>query len=225
MSQRFGLVSGFVLGLTAFGAGSASATVTFLPGNVPQQPGEQNILFNTGNNGPGSMVTGSTSQSGTVVDFSTTTGQSIFTNSQGQAKIQTNDNGGFLTSMMVDVPNHTFTDFIVNLNSLQSSGATISVIANEPGGGTQTFTDDFAQQTPNGQNFITIVASGGETISSITYASTGGFGAFQQPRISGISGVAVIPEPSTWVMLVLGFSGLGYAAFRRSRKDHISALA
>ena len=29
---------------------------------------------------------------------------------------------------------------------------------------------------------------------------------------------SAIPEPSTWVMLVLGFAGLGYASFRASRK-------
>jgi len=27
-----------------------------------------------------------------------------------------------------------------------------------------------------------------------------------------------IPEPATWAMLVIGFMGLGYAAFRRSAK-------
>ena len=27
-----------------------------------------------------------------------------------------------------------------------------------------------------------------------------------------------IPEPSTWAMMVIGFAGLGYAAFYRSRK-------
>jgi hypothetical protein len=25
-----------------------------------------------------------------------------------------------------------------------------------------------------------------------------------------------VPEPSTWVMMLLGFAGLGYAAFRRA---------
>jgi hypothetical protein len=30
---------------------------------------------------------------------------------------------------------------------------------------------------------------------------------------------AVVPEPSTWVMMGLGFVGLGYAAVRRSSKD------
>ena len=33
-----------------------------------------------------------------------------------------------------------------------------------------------------------------------------------------------VPEPSTWVMLALGFAGLGYAAVRRSAKDK-AALA
>ena len=37
--------------------------------------------------------------------------------------------------------------------------------------------------------------------------------------------VAGVPEPSTWAMMVLGFAGLGYAAFRRSSRSNISALA
>lgn len=35
---------------------------------------------------------------------------------------------------------------------------------------------------------------------------------------------SAVPEPSTWVMMALGFVGLGYAAVRRSSKDR-SALA
>jgi fibronectin-binding autotransporter adhesin len=38
------------------------------------------------------------------------------------------------------------------------------------------------------------------------------------------SSIAAAPEPSTWAMLMLGFTGLGYAAFRRS-KTPISAFA
>ncbi len=36
---------------------------------------------------------------------------------------------------------------------------------------------------------------------------------------------AVIPEPSTWAMLLLGFSGLGYAAFRRNAKARLAGVA
>jgi hypothetical protein len=27
----------------------------------------------------------------------------------------------------------------------------------------------------------------------------------------------VVPEPSTWAMMLLGFAGLGYAGYRRAR--------
>jgi PEP-CTERM motif len=37
-------------------------------------------------------------------------------------------------------------------------------------------------------------------------------------------GASAVPEPSTWAMLLLGFAGLGYAGFRRS-KGPISAFA
>jgi hypothetical protein len=42
--------------------------------------------------------------------------------------------------------------------------------------------------------------------------------------VSGTNSSSVIPEPSTWVMMLLGFAGLGYAAVRRSAKDQ-STLA
>jgi hypothetical protein len=32
-----------------------------------------------------------------------------------------------------------------------------------------------------------------------------------------------VPEPSTWAMMLLGFAGLGFAGYRRSRKA--SAIA
>jgi PEP-CTERM motif len=31
---------------------------------------------------------------------------------------------------------------------------------------------------------------------------------------------AVVPEPSTWAMMLLGFAGLGFAAYRRARNAH-----
>jgi hypothetical protein len=41
---------------------------------------------------------------------------------------------------------------------------------------------------------------------------------------AALTNVSVVPEPSTWVMMLLGFAALGYAAVRRSAKDR-SALA
>jgi hypothetical protein len=39
------------------------------------------------------------------------------------------------------------------------------------------------------------------------------------------SPVNPVPEPSTWAMLLVGFAGLGYAAYRRSSRSSVSALA
>jgi hypothetical protein len=37
--------------------------------------------------------------------------------------------------------------------------------------------------------------------------------------------IAAVPEPSTWAMIILGFGGVGFMAYRRSRKDQGLALA
>jgi PEP-CTERM motif len=37
--------------------------------------------------------------------------------------------------------------------------------------------------------------------------------------------VGSVPEPSTWAMMMLGFAGLGFAAWRRTSKGPISAIA
>ena len=52
----------------------------------------------------------------------------------------------------------------------------------------------------------------------------GGPGATISAAITNTSVTKGIPEPSTWVMMALGFAGLGYAAVRRSSKDR-SAVA
>ena len=57
---------------------------------------------------------------------------------------------------------------------------------------------------------------GTETISSITFSSPDtGWEQFKQPRISGLAAAVATPEPSTWVLMMLGFAGLGYAASAR----------
>ena len=36
---------------------------------------------------------------------------------------------------------------------------------------------------------------------------------------------STVPEASTWAMMLAGFAGLAFAAFRRTRKTGISAIA
>jgi hypothetical protein len=68
---------------------------------------------------------------------------------------------------------------------------------------------------PNGENFILVSAIGGETFSSLGFASTGNLSSVEQVRVD-IAGVApAVPESATWAMMVLGFVGVGFMAYRR----------
>ena len=41
--------------------------------------------------------------------------------------------------------------------------------------------------------------------------------------IPAVNVASDVPEPSTWAMMVLGFAGLGFAGYRRSRKTAVFA--
>jgi hypothetical protein len=47
----------------------------------------------------------------------------------------------------------------------------------------------------------------------------------QNQALWSITPTAAVPEPSTWAMVLLGFAGVGFMAYRRSRKDNGLALA
>ena len=75
-------------GIVSLGfAGSAWSSVLVLSGDHPQS-NEQNVLFKSDQTAsPGTPITGYTDHSDTLVNFNTTTGQTLITSSLGQAKI------------------------------------------------------------------------------------------------------------------------------------------
>ncbi len=50
------------------------------------------------------------------------------------------------------------------------------------------------------------------------------FGTFNITEVRSVLASGV-PEPSTWAMMLLGFAGVGFMTYRRSRKDNNLALA
>jgi hypothetical protein len=42
-------------------------------------------------------------------------------------------------------------------------------------------------------------------------------------ELDNLAGVSAVPEPSTWAMMILGFAGIGFLAYRRSRKPQAVA--
>jgi hypothetical protein len=69
--------------------------------------------------------------------------------------------------------------------------------------------------SPNGNNFILVSTINGETFSSLTLNSSGNISDIKQVRVDIAGNVRAVPEPSTWAMMVLGFLGLGFMAYRR----------
>jgi hypothetical protein len=189
---------------------SVHAGIVFEAGNNPQ-PDEENILLNTGS--IGSPIFGQTNTTGTTVQF--TSLETLTAPSNGQARVEAAD--GLLNDVTVSVPGYNFQDFIGNL--FKGSGtATITVVANEPEGGTTN--NVFNLNLGNGQNFFTVIANNGESIASVTIDATDGFTDLRQPRISGLEldtnpSVVPVPEPATFT-IVFGLAAVVFGA--RSRR-------
>jgi len=187
------------------------ANITFTLGNNPQ-PGEENVLLNNGTSG--STVSGTTNQSGVTINFTSAT-QILSEPSSGQARIEATSGGSQVA--LSDISSITsatgpFGDLIFNMfigGTIGTSGgtATISVLDNLG------FTSTFSETLGNGQNFLTVVASAGESIDSVAISYPVGFTDLRQVRISGITAPTVPDSGAT--LSLLGASLIGLAFLRR----------
>ena len=162
------------------------ADIIFTFGNNPQ-PGEENVLLNSG--ATGSIVTGTLNQSGLLVNFTSIT-QTLIAPSNGQARVEATNAGNkvALRDISFALANGTFTDAIFNpagVGKIGASGtANIVVIPNDASGNPEPAAL-FSYTLGNGNNFLTVTASNGETINSISISATNGFADLRQVRISG----------------------------------------
>lgn len=72
----------------------------------------------------------------------------------------------------------------------------------------------------NGSYTCFIAGNSPEVGRSIIYLGETGASA-----LTGTGPLTAVPEASTWAMMLAGFGGLGFAAFYRSRRSSVSALA
>jgi hypothetical protein len=115
----------------------------------------------------------------------------------------------------------------VDLLSGQVGGRAVTVSATEPPVGAVTFTSDII--TAGDIKTLRAMALSMTNFDSPVAEDCGPFGCTFATNSSNLSGTYSAapgtPEPSTWVMLMLGFAGLGFVASRRSRKAEPAAIA
>jgi PEP-CTERM motif len=69
---------------------------------------------------------------------------------------------------------------------------------------------------PGTETFFTVAGPGIVTINVGTSNDSLGFGL-------GGGSVSIVPEPSTWAMMLLGFAGLGFAGYRKAKASAVFA--
>lgn len=71
-------------------------------------------------------------------------------------------------------------------------------------------------------DFLSTVALNGLSAQYLQYTVLASNG--PNPGLSDISFTEAVPEPATWAMLLIGFAGIGFTAFRRSNKMPLQAI-
>lgn len=182
----------------------AQANAILTAGNIPQI--DENILLNTGD--VGNPIFGTTNDTNLAVRF---TGDEVLTApASGQARIDAVDD--FFTSLMVDVPNGTFTSLILNLDAVINGTVDFTVTTNT---GVQVFND--IAVGGSGNNFFTFTTIDNQRYLDIALQADSGltFGDAAQFRIGGAQlTIPDVPDAASTFSL-LGFALVGIAAARR----------
>jgi hypothetical protein len=168
-------------------------------------------------------VTGTVGQNNLLVDFTSTSGSGLLNaNPSGQATVS---GGTGNTQLSFELANNaTFTRSVFNINAATDGSVLIRVEGLNIIGGF--FQDDFTVDA-NGQNFFTVTSINGQLMTDISLTAINGatFEDVRQVRLGGGSVVSTVPEPSTWAMMLLGFAGIGFMAYRRNRKGTAFRIA
>jgi hypothetical protein len=193
---------GLFLLLTGTTASNATIVITESNGSGNF---DYNVLFQTNSTNVQSAVGFGNGQGNPQIitftsnDFFSTTGN-------GQATI-TPFNGGTFNDLTMTASGIAsgFTALLLNIKV--GTSETVTFAANDPITGQSTFSLD-----KNGNNRFLITASNNELLTFLTLETSGQLTDVEQVRVDI---AAAVPEASTWAMMILGFCGLGFLAYRR----------
>jgi hypothetical protein len=185
---------------------SASATIVISAGQSPGNP-DENVLFNVGGQ-TGTTVNGFTNNTNTAVSYTSTQTLSA---AGGQADITSANGITNLSWQLALGSGWTEEQFFLLTNSV---GSTVTFTYTDQFN--QTFTLNSSPLSTNGTNPFFVTTSGGEIVTSASLSITGGsLTHFEQDRLTVATVAPPVPEASTWAMMILGFMGIGFMAYRR----------
>jgi hypothetical protein len=201
------------------------ATAAILIGTGPGvlQPPE-NVLFN--NNPPnGTTVLGVTNQTATSVSF---TGGATLVANGGQARLGAlsgaisalNPAAGGLpaSQLIIDLTNPALAFTSAEFRLFGGTATTASVSVLDTNG--MLFTASF--DIPS-NGFINAQTTGGQQIDRISFTTNGDVQDVRQVRLGGFAALAaLVPEPVTWSLMIMGFGGVG-ASLRFNRRRQVLA--
>jgi PEP-CTERM motif len=132
------------------------------------------------------------------------------------------------TSTTVDLGSISLTALDFGSGNFNKDDFDLKVSFKKPGSGSSTFDADlmgsalFGFILGNGE--ITIDFGGPQTFTlngttfTLTVDDVTLSNGHDSAQIDGVIAVAAVPEPSTWAMMILGFFGVGFMAYRRNAR-------
>ena len=119
----------------------------------------------------------------------------------------------------------------LTVESLLINGSMLSCnCTNTPGDGVVSATEDtlaanlstiFSKEEMTESDSASFPGRRSDAVETIVDVSAG---PFSSASVQSVSNLFVVPEPSTWAMMLIGFAGLGYAAWRRAPRNQPAAV-
>ena len=176
------------------------------------------------------MVTASDNDSGTNVTYqfsSNGTEANLVQVASGQADVSSSD--GVINEIVFSIIGGAANLITFNLLPLgpQSMGTdAMTVTVTSISAITGISTTDIVNLSPNGNNFYGIQAGTGDVLTQLTFkgftsttnGTNVGIQALQQIRLDLAGSVAAVPEPTTWMLMLLGMAGIGFSMRRKDKQ-------
>ncbi|WP_187399381.1 PEPxxWA-CTERM sorting domain-containing protein [Bradyrhizobium paxllaeri] len=185
---------------------SAHASLVITSGNGSF---DENVQYQSPVSSNNGLTLTTTTNAGTSVTF---TGLEALVGSGGQATITGTDNSIAYLSWTLTDTTLGYNDGVFKVTASNGSGGATGVTITAIDQFGTAFTEFLAI---SGSGFFNVHALDDQLIRTITVAANGQLDDIRQVRLGDVEAIAAVPEPSTWAMLILGFAGVGFMAYRR----------